>query len=604
LSRASLRHSRKEDGYQAIHVASKGGLTEVVASLVDLGVNADSVVTSELEPHVTPLIVAAMHSKPSVVNALLASKANIDFTPHKGWRVIHVASRSADIATLRAVLAGKPNVNLPTDEGMYSVHLAIARPENLKALCRYGADTTPRYPASFNHMTCLHIAAVKGYLDSVKLLCSYKAEMEAVDDLGRTPLACAAAHGQTAVVSFLLANCADVSSKDKTGVTVTELALAAGHKSTAAVLMDAHYTRLLVSACKGGQEDVALSLINSKMISSQNFVEPLRIAASYQLVPVLEALLEKGAAPDVRYGPQRNTLLLSACQSGRLQTASLLLKYGADPSARNDWFVTPLLEAALHGDAHMVRLLLHFNADLKAYDIRRGTPLHFAALSASPDAVDKSSLYLLRAGACPSAEHEDGDSPISLAIETNNVALLSLLLNKAKSSDLAGVRSSLETNPQGLSREIRSVIVLELVDRGMLLSPEEEQLGADTAVAVIEALEGFATELSGPWDHASSQAARSPSMIKPYRSVIRSILGSPSAYPPRVALPTLSAVHPKPHDVEDSSWRKQRTSLLREDAWERRNRLVCCFAAAQKSREPELKRAKMDLENDAGAPSK
>jgi uncharacterized protein len=75
-----------------------------------------------------------------------------------------------------------------------------------------GAD--PNANRGTYHGPLLTLAAVRGYLTMVEILLDFGADIEATDDLGQTPLICAARSGRTEVVSLLLDRGADIEAVD------------------------------------------------------------------------------------------------------------------------------------------------------------------------------------------------------------------------------------------------------------------------------------------------------------------------------------------------------------------------------------------------------
>ena len=79
-------------------------------------------------------------------------------------------------------------------------------------------------------------AATNGHLEVVKSLLEAKAEVEAKDKYGRTPLSWAAVEGHSEVVKSLLQAKAEVDAKDNDGKTALELAQGKGHKDVVELL--------------------------------------------------------------------------------------------------------------------------------------------------------------------------------------------------------------------------------------------------------------------------------------------------------------------------------------------------------------------------------
>ncbi len=133
---------------------------------------------------------------------------------------------------------------------------------------------------------------------------------------------------------------------------------------------------------------------------------------------LLEALDQAPFALEAR-GPEGDTPLLAAVETGRRELARLLLEHGADPNAANRRGRTPLMEAALRGDLELVAMLLEAGADPHRQD-RWGETALFDAVRAGHLAVVR---RLLEAGADPDVantrpgrEPDSGYTPLMYAV--------------------------------------------------------------------------------------------------------------------------------------------------------------------------------------------
>lgn len=63
----------------------------------------------------------------------------------------------------------------------------------------------------------------------------------------------------------------------------------------------------------------------------------------------------------------------------KIDTVRLLIKHGADVSAQDKTYSTPLHLAAFSGSAETVSLLLEHGADVNVLDGSHKTPLHLAS---------------------------------------------------------------------------------------------------------------------------------------------------------------------------------------------------------------------------------
>jgi ankyrin repeat protein len=96
-----------------------------------------------------------------------------------------------------------------------------------------------------------------------------------------------------------------------------------------------------------------------------------------------------------------------------LRVAERLLAAGADPSEVDDKGAAPLHKAAAVGAWGTVELLLAAGANVNEATVTGETPLHFAASAQSGEDSIRVIRMLVDAGADPTAENDDGSTPLS-----------------------------------------------------------------------------------------------------------------------------------------------------------------------------------------------
>jgi ankyrin repeat protein len=96
------------------------------------------------------------------------------------------------------------------------------------------------------------------------------------------------------------------------------------------------------------------------------------------------------------------------------ELAELLIRRGADVSAKNDMRMTPLHIAQY---ASMVEVLVRHGADVNARSQFGWTPLLVQAQEGEDTGAVEAIDALLRAGADPNAKADNGDTPLSIALE-------------------------------------------------------------------------------------------------------------------------------------------------------------------------------------------
>jgi ankyrin repeat protein len=132
---------------------------------------------------------------------------------------LHDAAKNGDVAGTKHLLDQGANVAEPDSAGDPPLVLAslAGHADVVAVLLERGADIEVRNKGG---LTALHAAAYGGNLDVVKLLVAKGA---AVNDnrnfYHMTPLHAAAEEGRTDVVAFLLVSKADIEAKERNGVT-------------------------------------------------------------------------------------------------------------------------------------------------------------------------------------------------------------------------------------------------------------------------------------------------------------------------------------------------------------------------------------------------
>lgn len=133
--------------------------------------------------------------------------------------------------------------------------------------------------------------------------------------------------------------------------------------------------------------------------SSDGF-PPLGLAAYMGHREVVEYLLSHGA--DVNQtgrNPGRFTALTGAVATRYRDVAEVLLRAGADPNYSYSGGLTPVLEAAAHGDLEMLELLIAHGGDASAETEQGKTAISLARENGHPEAVE----FLQKRGAPGSA---------------------------------------------------------------------------------------------------------------------------------------------------------------------------------------------------------
>ena len=253
-----------------------------------------------------------------------------------------------------------------------------------------------------SHEAQLLEAATGGYLERVRSLLDYGADIEARYKEGVTALIIAAMHGHSQIVQLLLDSGANVNAKTVSG-----------------------RTALCVAAKRHDTIDIVRILLDNyaNITVANTIYHPLIVASNYESTAVLQLLIDRGANTEVR-GVLGRTALHQAAYSGRKRSVKLLIQNGAAIEARDSTGDTVLIAAVWSKSSiNLVRLLLEKGANTEAIGEHCYTPLHVATIW---DRADIARL-LLEYGAKTDSQDERGQTPLRMAERYDKKAVIPVL---------------------------------------------------------------------------------------------------------------------------------------------------------------------------------
>lgn len=138
----------------------------------------------------------------------------------------------------------------------------------------------------------------------------------------------------------------------------------------------------------------------------------------------IRAMLAK--EPKLAHASDENgfTALHGVAGQDEPELAELLVKSGADVSAKNDMGMTPLHIAQY---ASIVEVLVRHGADVNARAQNGWTPLHVQAQEGEDTGALEVMEALLKAGADPNLGDEEGNTPMTFAREREELDKVELL---------------------------------------------------------------------------------------------------------------------------------------------------------------------------------
>ena len=277
----------------------------------------------------------------------------------------------------------------------------------------------------------------------MQLLISAKADVDAIDEIGRTPLFVACQNASVGCAAMLLAAGAQVNKAMNSGATPLFTSAQNGHLDCVELLLwsgaDVRWctthdgaTPLFV-AIANGHVKCALMLVDAQadVNAAKGDTSPLFVSASNGDVECTRLLLSARADP-ARARASGATPLLASCVKGSTACVQLLLEARAPVDMRrvsNEY--TPLCVCALRGHTNCLALLLAAGADLERGREEK-TPLYFACQHGALECA----RLLLAASADPGTA-SSGMRPIDVARAGGQAACVALLEMTAMPMELS-----------------------------------------------------------------------------------------------------------------------------------------------------------------------
>jgi ankyrin repeat protein len=290
-----------------------------------------------------------------------------------------LAVKNRDVALVRELLRARPpkvDVNAAQGDGATALHWAAHRDDLTIAdlLIRAGARATV---ANDLGATPLHLACTNRSAPMVERLLAAGADARAALLNGETVLMTCARAGDTRAVQALLARGADVNASEREHQqTALMWAVAERHPAVVQLLIAAGadirarsltYPQTVVGeqTQRAGREELNYTVLRGG-------ATPLLFAARVGDVESATLLLKAGADPN-QAQPDGVSALVLAAHSGHGTVATLLLDHGADPNAFGSGY-SALHAAVLRSDVELVKALLARGADANCRTTK-GTPM-------------------------------------------------------------------------------------------------------------------------------------------------------------------------------------------------------------------------------------
>jgi uncharacterized protein len=415
-------NASEADGTNALHYAVRGGDPDLIDRLIRAGAD----VKAANRYGVTPLYLASVNGDAATIEKLLKAGADVNAVSNEGETALMTVARTGNVEAAKVLLSHGAKVDAREGwHGQTALMWATAQkhPAMVKELIAHGADVNARSTINnwerqstaeprekwlpLGGFTALHFAAREGCVGCVPVLADSKADINAQDEDGITPLISALINGHYDVAGVLLEKGANPNIADRTGRTplysAVDFHTMPQDNRPAPKEIDNELTSLdVVKALLAHGANV-----NAQLKSQQPYrakldrgddtmlttgTTPFLRAAKAGDFVAMRLLLEKGADAKLATRQGINPLMAAAglgtkeedstgrhkTQSDAIEAIKLCLEAGIDINAADSSGRTAVYGAALQGFDQVVQFLADHGAKLDAKDQRGRTPLDAA----------------------------------------------------------------------------------------------------------------------------------------------------------------------------------------------------------------------------------
>jgi ankyrin repeat protein len=407
-----------------------------------------------------PIEWAVSRNSPEIVNLLIGAGVGISKETVSNNSLLHYASRFNYQEIITLLIQAGINVDTKDSSGRTPLYLVVnnrpVRYEAARILLEHGADPNFYY----NSETLLHTAVTEQDTILASLLIDFGANVNTVNRIGFTPLFYAVFIDNVSIASRLISNGADPFVIDRGGSGLLHYASRYLSYETAKLLIEAGldvnskdnngYTPIFWLNNEQSYRDRVRNNSRSEAFAKLLVENGADWDISAMGKSLFETVFSRNCYPFASwlydqgvdyhcYDKNGYNLLMrfASSMNQNAETVKLLLEYGENPNAFNNFHETALLLASKQHsywqvNPELFKALIENGADVNLADTLNQTPLYHLVYNNHEEAVE----LLLQAGADPNIANLNGRVPIHHSTSSRDVKITGLLLKYGANLDI------------------------------------------------------------------------------------------------------------------------------------------------------------------------
>ncbi|XP_065840990.1 serine/threonine-protein phosphatase 6 regulatory ankyrin repeat subunit B-like isoform X2 [Oscarella lobularis] len=365
-------------------------------SLVRLIVSKGCDVNARDEYKETALYYAVAMGHGIIAKYLISEcEANVNNEDHWGKTILMAACEGGDASLVRLIVSKGCDVNARAMFKETALYCAVAKghgiiAEYLISECEANVNNEDHWGKTILMATC-----EGGDESLVRLIVSKGCHVNARNGDKKTALYYAATKGHGIISSYLISECgANVNNRYESGKTILMAACEGGDENLVRSIVskgfvvnarDENEKTALHYAVTKGHGRIAAYLINECRANVNERCERgktiLMAACEGGDESLVRLIVSKGCHVNARARDKRTALYYAATKGHRIIAAYLVSECGANVNERYENAVSPLMYACQTGNLKIAGLLVAYDCDVNATDVKGNSPLSIAMMN-------------------------------------------------------------------------------------------------------------------------------------------------------------------------------------------------------------------------------